>query len=129
MVVINRIELLFNAYETFVLPLNYMTIVWLLAAPNKIKPLFDDYQSPVRYATIKLRNSKLVGALGIEPSVVINWLKANYLLRYPLSYALKYGSGYRIRTCAIEVKVQCAAITPIHNIIKFGCYKWNRTTI
>lgn len=30
MVVINRIELLFNAYETFVLPLNYMTIVWLL---------------------------------------------------------------------------------------------------
>ena len=43
MVVINRIELLFNAYETFVLPLNYMTIVWLLAAPSGIEPLFDDY--------------------------------------------------------------------------------------
>ena len=80
MVVINRIELLFNAYETFVLPLNYMTIVWLLAAPSGIEPLFDDYQSSVRYATIKLRNSKLVGALGIEPSVVINWLKANYFV-------------------------------------------------
>lgn len=55
MVVINRIELLFNAYETFVLPLNYMTIVWLLATPSGIEPLFDDYQSsvlPLNYVTI-----------------------------------------------------------------------------
>ena len=95
MVVINRIELLFNAYETFVLPLNYMTIVWLLAVLERIElssnayetsvltiELYSNnfgllatpekielYETPMHFVncvTIEPYNNKLVGVLRIE---------------------------------------------------------------
>lgn len=66
LVATERIELSFNAYETSVLPLNYVAI--FLVVTSGIEPLFDDYQSPV--LTIELCNNKLVGALGIEPRLI-----------------------------------------------------------
>lgn len=63
LVAIGGIEPPLNAYETLVLPLNYMAIIHLVAA-KRIELLSSDYRSlvfPLNYAAV------LVGVLGIEP--------------------------------------------------------------